>query len=214
MPTSRSDPARLIFSCAGGSGSSPPITSRPRRRRKAKGRIEVEGVNQGVRLVDVVRRYSVGTVNGSIVLEHVDTGNLDIRASTATFRMRRPDQATYRLTTHNVAPSAWRFRSVSTQRFGFAPTAAASTRPSREGLMKRTARTASHAGTRRWQRPRELKSLQRLDLARAAGRADAQQSLPRPRNAEPSAASGTTCSTAAAASSSASKNSRSFQQQS
>ena len=74
---------------------------------RAKGRIEAQTVNDGVRVSDTSGDLTVGTTNGSIVLERIDTGNLD--ASTVNgmiaFDGSIRDKGSYRLTTHNGAVS-------------------------------------------------------------------------------------------------------------
>src|SRR5215467_2642503 len=44
---------------------------------RAKGRIEAQTVNDSVRVADTNGDLTVGTTNGSIVLERIDTANLD-----------------------------------------------------------------------------------------------------------------------------------------
>jgi DUF4097 and DUF4098 domain-containing protein YvlB len=73
----------------------------------AKGRIEAQTVNDSVRVADTSGDLTVGTTNGSIVLERIDTANLD--ASTVNgmigFDGSIRDKGSYRLTTHNGAVS-------------------------------------------------------------------------------------------------------------
>jgi DUF4097 and DUF4098 domain-containing protein YvlB len=74
---------------------------------RAKGRIEAQTVNDNVHVSDTAGDLTVGTTNGSIVLERIDTGNLD--ASTVNgmiaFDGSIHDKGSYRLTTHNGAVS-------------------------------------------------------------------------------------------------------------
>jgi len=73
----------------------------------AKGRIEAQTVNDSVRVADTSGDLTVATTNGSIVLERIDTANLD--ASTVNgmigFDGSIRDKGSYRLTTHNGAVS-------------------------------------------------------------------------------------------------------------
>lgn len=70
---------------------------------RAKGRIEVQSVNDSIRLADVSGDITVGTTNGGIVLERVDTGNLDAYTVNGgiSFDGAIKDKGSYRLTTHN-----------------------------------------------------------------------------------------------------------------
>ena len=74
---------------------------------RAKGRIEAQTVNDNVQVADTTGDLTVGTTNGSIVLERIDTANLD--ASTVNgaiaFDGSIRDKGSYRLTTHNGAVS-------------------------------------------------------------------------------------------------------------
>ena len=73
----------------------------------AKGRIEAQTVNDSVRVADTSGDLTVGTTNGSIVLERIDTGNLDASTVNGTigFDGSIRDKGSYRLTTHNGAVS-------------------------------------------------------------------------------------------------------------
>jgi DUF4097 and DUF4098 domain-containing protein YvlB len=70
---------------------------------KAKGRVEVRSYNQGVRLTDVSGEISAEAINGSILMERMDSSNVD--ASTVNGAISYDgairDNGTYRLTTHN-----------------------------------------------------------------------------------------------------------------
>src|SRR6476659_8031150 len=44
---------------------------------KAKGRIEIRAVNEGMRLSDISGDLSAETTNGSIILDRIDSGNVD-----------------------------------------------------------------------------------------------------------------------------------------
>ena len=74
---------------------------------RARGRIEAQTVNDNVHVADTTGDLTVATTNGSIVLERIDTANLD--ASTVNGRIAFDgsirDKGSYRLTTHNGAVS-------------------------------------------------------------------------------------------------------------
>lgn len=74
---------------------------------RAKGRIDAETVNDSIHVADTTGDLTVGTTNGSIVLERVDTGNLDASTVNGTIAFDGPirDKGSYRLTTHNGAVS-------------------------------------------------------------------------------------------------------------
>src|SRR5580765_6798116 len=70
---------------------------------KAKGRIEVRAVNEGMRLSDISGDLSAETTNGSIILDRIDSGNVDCYAVNGNISFDGPikDKGLYRLTTHN-----------------------------------------------------------------------------------------------------------------
>lgn len=70
---------------------------------RAKGRIEAQTVNDGIRLADVTGDVMVGTTNGSIALDRVDTANLDAYTVNGGIAFDGPikDKGVYRITTHN-----------------------------------------------------------------------------------------------------------------
>jgi DUF4097 and DUF4098 domain-containing protein YvlB len=70
---------------------------------KAKGRIEVRAVNEGMRLADISGDLSAETTNGSIILDRIDSGNVDLYTVNGNISYDGPikDQGVYRLTTHN-----------------------------------------------------------------------------------------------------------------
>ena len=74
---------------------------------RAKGRIEAQTVNDNVQVSDATGDLTVGTTNGSIVLERIDTANLDASTvnGTIAFDGSIRDKGSYRLTTHNGAVS-------------------------------------------------------------------------------------------------------------
>ena len=73
----------------------------------SKGRIDAQTVNDSVRVVDSTGDVTVGTTNGGIVLERVDTSNLDAYTVNGGIAFDGPirDKGSYRLTTHNGAVS-------------------------------------------------------------------------------------------------------------
>jgi hypothetical protein len=70
---------------------------------KAKGRIEVRAVNEGIHLADLNGDLSAETTNGSIVLDRIESGNVDLYTVNGNISYDGPirDKGVYRLTTHN-----------------------------------------------------------------------------------------------------------------
>jgi len=70
---------------------------------KAKGRIEIRAMNEGIRLADISGDLSAESTNGSIVLDRVDSSNVDLYTVNGSISYDGPikDQGLYRLTTHN-----------------------------------------------------------------------------------------------------------------
>ena len=70
---------------------------------KAKGRIEVRAVNEGMRLSDISGDLSAETTNGSIILDRIDSSNVDLYTVNGNISYDGPikDKGVYRLTTHN-----------------------------------------------------------------------------------------------------------------
>jgi hypothetical protein len=70
---------------------------------KAKGRIEVRAVNEGIHLADITGDLSAESTNGSIVLDRIDSGNVDLYTVNGSVSYDGPikDKGLYRLTTHN-----------------------------------------------------------------------------------------------------------------
>ena len=70
---------------------------------KAKGRIEVRAVNEGIRLADINGDLSAESTNGSIILDRIDSGNVDLYTVNGNISYDGPikDRGVYRLTTHN-----------------------------------------------------------------------------------------------------------------
>jgi DUF4097 and DUF4098 domain-containing protein YvlB len=71
--------------------------------RNAKGRIDISTVNEGMRLSDISGDVSAETTNGGIVMERIDSANVDVYAVNGSLVYDGPirDRGTYRLTTHN-----------------------------------------------------------------------------------------------------------------
>jgi len=70
---------------------------------KAKGRIEVRSVNEGIHLADLNGDLSAETTNGSIILDRIDSGNVDLYTVNGNISYDGPvkEKGMYRLTTHN-----------------------------------------------------------------------------------------------------------------
>jgi hypothetical protein len=70
---------------------------------KAKGRVEVRAVNEGMHLADISGDVSAETTNGSIILDRIDSGNVDLYTVNGNISYDGPikDKGVYRLTTHN-----------------------------------------------------------------------------------------------------------------
>ena len=70
---------------------------------KAKGRVEVRAVNEGIRLADVTADLSAESTNGSIILDRIDSANVDLYTvnGNISYDGAVKDKGLYRLTTHN-----------------------------------------------------------------------------------------------------------------
>ena len=70
---------------------------------KAKGRIEVRAVNEGIHLADISGDLSAESTNGSIILDRIDSANVDLYSVNGNISYDGPikDKGLYRLTTHN-----------------------------------------------------------------------------------------------------------------
>jgi DUF4097 and DUF4098 domain-containing protein YvlB len=70
---------------------------------KAKGRIEVRAVNESLHLADISGDLSAESTNGSIILDRIDSGNVDLYTvnGNISYDGAIKDKGLYRLTTHN-----------------------------------------------------------------------------------------------------------------
>src|SRR5882757_43857 len=70
---------------------------------KAKGRVEVRAVNESIHLADINGDLSAETTNGSIILDRIDSGNVDLYTVNGNISYDGPvkEKGLYRLTTHN-----------------------------------------------------------------------------------------------------------------
>jgi DUF4097 and DUF4098 domain-containing protein YvlB len=70
---------------------------------KAKGRIEVRAVNEGMHLSDISGDLSAETTNGSIILDRIDSANVDLYTvnGSISYDGAIKERGVYRLTTHN-----------------------------------------------------------------------------------------------------------------
>jgi hypothetical protein len=70
---------------------------------KAKGKIDVRSVNEGIHLADIGGDVAAETTNGSIILDRIDSSNVDLYTVNGNISYDGPihDKGVYRLTTHN-----------------------------------------------------------------------------------------------------------------
>jgi len=70
---------------------------------KAKGRIEVRAINESIHLADISGDLSAESTNGSILLDRIDSANVDLYTVNGNISYDGPikDKGLYRLTTHN-----------------------------------------------------------------------------------------------------------------
>jgi DUF4097 and DUF4098 domain-containing protein YvlB len=70
---------------------------------KAKGRIEVRAVNESIHLADIAGDLSAESTNGSILLDRIDSANVDLYTvnGNISYDGAVKDKGLYRLTTHN-----------------------------------------------------------------------------------------------------------------
>src|SRR5262245_38514551 len=70
---------------------------------KAKGRVDVRAINEGIRLADISGDLSAESTNGSIILDRIDSTNVDLYTVNGNISYDGPikEKGLYRLTTHN-----------------------------------------------------------------------------------------------------------------
>jgi DUF4097 and DUF4098 domain-containing protein YvlB len=70
---------------------------------KAKGRVEVRAVNESIHLADISGDLSAESTNGSIILDRIDSGNVDLYTvnGNISYDGAVKEKGLYRLTTHN-----------------------------------------------------------------------------------------------------------------
>src|SRR5216683_4793630 len=70
---------------------------------KAKGRVEVRAINESIHLADINGDVSAESTNGSIILDRIDSANVDLYTVNGNISYDGPikDKGAYRLTTHN-----------------------------------------------------------------------------------------------------------------
>jgi DUF4097 and DUF4098 domain-containing protein YvlB len=70
---------------------------------KAKGRVEVRGINESLHLADISGDLSAESTNGSIILDRIDSSNVDLYTvnGSISYDGAIKDKGLYRLTTHN-----------------------------------------------------------------------------------------------------------------
>jgi DUF4097 and DUF4098 domain-containing protein YvlB len=97
---------------------------------KAKGRVEVRAVNESIHLADIAGDLSAESTNGSIILDRIDSSNVDLYTVNGNISYDGPikDKGLYRLTTHNgliampIADKANAMLTVRTYNGGFRST--------------------------------------------------------------------------------------------
>src|SRR3954465_15428099 len=88
---------------------------------KAKGRVEVRAVNESIHLADINGDLSAESTNGSIILDRIDSANVDLYTvnGNISYDGAIKDKGLYRLTTHNgliAMPVAERANAILTLR--------------------------------------------------------------------------------------------------
>ncbi|MGE5244307.1 MAG: DUF4097 family beta strand repeat-containing protein [Betaproteobacteria bacterium] len=70
---------------------------------RAKGHVEVQAVNEGLHLADISGDLSADTVNGGIILDRIDSSNVDLYTVNGDISYDGPihDKGVYRMTTHS-----------------------------------------------------------------------------------------------------------------
>jgi DUF4097 and DUF4098 domain-containing protein YvlB len=97
---------------------------------KAKGRVEVRAVNESIHLADISGDLSAESTNGSIILDRIDSANVDLYTvnGNISYDGAIKDKGLYRLTTHNgliampIAEKANAMLTVRTYNGGFRAT--------------------------------------------------------------------------------------------
>src|SRR3954465_9239373 len=97
---------------------------------KAKGRVEVRAVNESIHLADINGDLSAESTNGSIILDRIDSANVDLYTvnGNISYDGAIKDKGLYRLTTHNgliampIADKANAMLTVRTYNGGFPST--------------------------------------------------------------------------------------------
>src|SRR3954451_9099373 len=97
---------------------------------KAKGRVEVRAVNESIHLADIAGDLSAESTNGSIILDRIDSANVDLYTVNGdiSYDGAIKDKGLYRLTTHNgliampIADKANAMLTVRTYNGGFRST--------------------------------------------------------------------------------------------
>jgi len=70
---------------------------------KSKGRVEIRAMNEGIHLADISGDVSAESTNGSLILDRIDSSNVDLYTVNGNISYDGPikDKGIYRLTTHN-----------------------------------------------------------------------------------------------------------------
>ena len=97
---------------------------------KARGRVEVRAVNESIHLADIAGDLSAESTNGSIILDRIDSANVDLYTvnGNISYDGAIKDKGLYRLTTHNgliampIADKANAMLTVRTYNGGFRST--------------------------------------------------------------------------------------------
>src|SRR5437762_7278660 len=112
---------------------------------KDKGRVEVRAVNEGIQHADINADLSAESTNGSILLDRIDSSNVDLYTVNGNISYDGPikDKGLYRLTTHNgliALPVPERVNAVVTLRTYNGATKSTITLPGDTGSDLRTKR--------------------------------------------------------------------------
>ena len=136
-------------------------------------------MNEGIRLADISGDLSAESTNGSIILDRIDSGNVDLYTVNGNISYDGPikDKGLYRLTTHNgliavaVPEKVNAALTVRTYNGGFR-----STFPIKTGRSE--SEEALHGDARQRQRAPRARIVRRHDCAAAARRAAAGNRAP------------------------------------